>query len=173
MKTKNHSPIEMMKIIQRGIAGHLTYISAVGGWGTTSELALYPPIGSILLSRGWMPHCQYKLSSLERQRGAPRTIDFVAFNKETKIQTIAIEIKLLKTKHQSKKLNLDKDIKKLTQFRKENKNSDAFLLIVGRKIDFQNLEIFNNKEKLSTGICKPIVADVGKTSWGSFIARIV
>ncbi len=68
---------EIIKAIQRGLAGHLTFVAATKGWGMTSELALYPTIGAVLLARKWETYCQRKVSGLQSGPGAPSTIDFL------------------------------------------------------------------------------------------------
>ena len=95
-KERAVSPAELMRIVQRGIAGHLTYSSAVAAWGSTSELSLYPAVSAIMFARGWVPFCQYQLlDGMAGRRGAKKTIDFVASLRTNKQDQLAVEIKLI------------------------------------------------------------------------------
>lgn len=99
----SRSANEIIKAVQRGLAGHLTFVAATKGWGMTSELALYPTIGAVLLAREWEAYCQRKVPGLQSGRGAPSTIDFFARSRSTPQDSLAMEVKLLANGSRSKK----------------------------------------------------------------------
>jgi hypothetical protein len=162
----------MLKVIQRGLAGHLTYISAVAGWGASSELALYPPIAAILLAREWDSRCQRPLPNAEKRKGAPRTIDFVARRRGEQDWEIAMEVKLLPTGRKGHEVRVAEDVAKLSQFKKSNKRANAYLLIVGRKIEIDKAYVWINEKRVDLKTQAPLIADLGRTAWGSVAIRL-
>lgn len=168
----------IVEAIQRGIAGHLTFVAASAGWGMTSELALYPPIGAIFHARGWLARCQWPLQPPNPgTRGAPKTIDFIARAPQksppiqTRIWDLAIEIKLL-TSRGSGSLDARRDIKKLKQFKLEF-GSDVYLLVVGREPDLIGRRVIMADHcEVPIDISSAIIANVRKTSWGSAAIKI-
>lgn len=167
-----HSANETLRIIQRGIAGHLTFVAAVRGWGTSFELSLYPPIGSILAAREWVPHCQFQLPRPKGTQGAPRTIDFVAHAIRNPELQVAIEVKLLPSGGRANRVSVENDIDKLREFKSLNKNSNAYLLIVGRKADINKSYIAVDGKRMDLCTRLPIIADVGRTALGSVVVKI-
>jgi hypothetical protein len=145
----SRSTSEIIKAIQRGLAGHLTFVAATRGWGMTSELALYPTIGAVLLAREWEAYCQRKVPRLGSGRGAPSTIDFFARSRSTPSESLAMEVKLLANGSHSKTLNVENDIKKLRKFSESEGCKDLYLLIVGRKSDFQEKHVFLGNKRIA------------------------
>lgn len=162
----------MIKVTQRGIAGHLTYISAAAAWGTNSELALYPPIAAIFVGREWDCRCQQPLPNIGPKIGAPRTIDFVARRRGEKNWEIAIEVKLLPTKRKGHEVKVKEDILKLAEFKKSNRRANTYLLIVGRKREIDSAYIRTSKGEDFLSARGPVIADLGLTAWGSVAIRV-
>lgn len=169
---RDHSALEMVKIIQRGVAGHLTFVAAAAGWSTKSELALYPPIGTILLSRGWITRCQFPLRDGERRKGAPRTIDFVARRGISKSWELAVEVKLLGSSGSGGAVAVKSDIQKLREFSHSNSSSSAFLLVVGSKSEIDKRKIIKDREVIHLASIPQVIADLGRTAWGSVAISI-
>lgn len=166
-----HSIDGMIKVIQRGIAGHLSYISAAAGWGTKSELALYPPIAGILAGREWDFRCQWRMPRADKKKGASRKIDFVARRRGNKDWEIAIEVKLLPARRKEHEVKVSEDVAKLSEFIESNERANAYLLIVGRKIDLDNAYVRMGKGKCLLSERRPVIADLGLTAWGSVAIR--
>jgi hypothetical protein len=172
MAGKDHSPHEIIKIIQRGIAGHLTFMAASRGWGTNSELALYPPIGAILQSRGWDSRCQHPLLGRNSDIGAPRTIDFIARPMDSKEWNLAMEIKLIGSRAFGETMTVERDVEKLKEFKRANVEAMACLLIVGRKADIEKRKIKCGSRLIKLEDERKVIADVGVTAWGSVAVKI-
>jgi hypothetical protein len=162
----------MIKVIQRGLAGHLTYISATAAWGTNSELALYLPIAAILVGREWDCRCQWPMPRAEQKAGASRTIDFVARRRGKKDWEIAIEVKLLSTRRNGHEVKVAEDLAKLSEFKESNKRANTCLLIVGRKREIDHAYVRMGIEKVFLSAREPVVADLGLTAWGSVAIRL-
>ena len=162
----------MVGVLQRGIAGHLSYISAAAGWGTNSELALYPPIAAILAGREWDCRCQWRMPRADRITGAPRTIDFVARRRGKKYWEIAMEVKLLPTRRKGYEVKVADDVAKLSEFKESNKRANPFLLIVGRKIEIDNAYVQIGRGKVLLSARGSVIADLGLTAWGSVAIRL-
>lgn len=168
----------VVEAIQRGVAGHLTFVAAAAGWGMTSELALYPPIGEIFHARGWSARCQWPVPSPKLPtRGAPRTIDFVARapqphqKNEGLMWDIAIEVKLLASRC-SGSLDARRDIEKLKQFKKKF-GGKAYLLVVGREPDLKDKRIrFTDHREELIDLRSAVIANVRRTAWGSVALKI-
>lgn len=172
MEARKHSAYEMVKILQRGIAGHLTLISAAAGWGTSSELTLYPVIGTIFNARGWKAKCQWDALDKEYPKGAPRSIDFVAQPFAETKPALALEVKLIASNSPGQSLKTERDICKLKEFKIKNLGACAYLLIVGRKVDLEKKHILVGQQCVLLRERPAIVADVGKTAWGSVAIRM-
>lgn len=162
----------IIKVIQRGLAGHLTYVSAAAGWGTKSELALYPPIAAILAGREWDCRCQWRMPRADQKTGASRTIDFVARRRGKKDWEIAIEVKLLPTRRKGHEVEVADDVAKLSEFKESNERANACLLIVGRKIEIGNAYVRMGRGKVLLSERGPVIADLGVTAWGSVAIRL-
>ena len=168
---KSPSVNELVKVIQRGVAGHLTYVAAAAGWGMNSELALYPPIGAILTSRGWDVRCQWPISRTGGI-GAPKTLDFIAKPNKTNAWMLAIEVKLISANSNSRFLDVENDIKKLKSFKSVHSEASGYLLIVGRKSDLEKTGIKYDEKVICIRDKKMIIADLGRTAWGSAVLKI-
>ena len=163
---------ETVKVIQRGLAGHLTYVAATAGWGTTSELALYPPIAAILMGQKWECRCQWVMSRKIGNAGAFPTIDFVARRWGSKDWMIAIEVKLLPTRRKSHEVKVEGDVAKLVKFKKSNKLANIYLLIAGRKKEIDEAYVLIDGERIYLRDRAPVIADLGRTAWGSVAIRL-
>jgi hypothetical protein len=163
---------EIIKAIQRGLAGHLTFVAATKGWGMTSELALYPTIGAVLLAREWEAYCQRKVPGLQSGRGAPCTIDFFARSCSAPQESLAMEVKLLSNGSRANNLNVQNDVIKLRKFSASEGCKDLFLLVVGSKNAFQGRYVLLGNKRIYLEKVPSIIADVGATAWGSVAIKI-
>ena len=162
----------MINVIQRGLAGHLTYISAAAAWGTNSELALYQPIAAIFMGREWDCRCQQRLARSDKKTGAPRTIDFVARRRGELAWAVAMEVKLLSTRSKTHEVEVAGDIAKLSEFKESNHKAIAYLLVVGRSIEINKAYIRMSKGKTLLSAHAPVIANLGQTAWGSVAIRV-
>lgn len=163
---------EKIKAIQRGLAGHLTFVAATKGWGMTSELALYPAIGAVLSARDWEAYCQREVPGSRSGRGAPNTIDFFARSRSTPQDLLAIEVKLLPNRSRSKSLIVQKDIDKLRKFNTHEGCKNLYLLIVGTRNAFQGRYVLLDNKRIDLDKAPAIIADVGATAWGSIAIKV-
>ena len=157
----------MVKVIQRGLAGHLAYISATAAWGTNSELALYPPISAILFGREWDCRCQWSMPRVDQKAGSSRKIDFVGPRRGKKDWELEIAVKLLPTRRNGYEVKVAEDVTKLSEFKESKKRANTCLLIVGRKREIDQAYIWMGKEKVFLNAREPVIADLGLTAWGS------
>jgi hypothetical protein len=126
-----------------------------------------------MFSRGWVPFCQYQLpNGTLGRRGAKRTIDFVASLRANKQDQLALEIKLIGSRTNSRTHDFSKDREKLMAFKLENPLAKCYLLVAGRKADIKPIKIV-----LDQSITQPrerdfVIADVGRTAWGSCLIKV-
>jgi len=168
---RTHTAKEIMKIVQRGVAGHLTLVAAQAGWDMSSELALYPAIGAVFSARGWVASCQFRNKGTVNNRGAPKAIDFVARPREANAWNLAIEIKLIASRGNLRTLNVMDDLEKLRVFTENYAGSSAYLLIAGRKSDINKTKVRIGDELINLSAEKQVIADLGPTAWGSVIIK--
>jgi hypothetical protein len=85
---------------------------------------------------------------------------------------MAIEVKLLESRARGRQVQVRSDIDKLREFNSLYKAASTYLLIVGRKADINNRHIVVDEKKIALSSKSPIIADVGRTAWGSVLVKI-
>ena len=83
-----------------------------------------------------------------------------------------MEIKLLPTRRKAHELKVADDLAKLSEFKESNKRANAYLVIVGRKMEIDNAYIRMSKGKILLSTQAPVIADLGRTTWGSVVMRL-
>ena len=83
-----------------------------------------------------------------------------------------IEVKLLASRNRLHQVQVKNDIDKLRKFKSLHKGASTYLLIVGRKTDINKSFIYVDEEKINLASQSPIIADLGRTAWGSVVIRI-
>lgn len=157
------STLDVMYRIKRGLSGYVSYLAACEMNEAFSEYVLYEPTLRILTARGYTVRCEVPCPGLpNNNRGDKKRIDFVAQKQD---EHFSIEIKWAR----HKKLNVERDYEKLDAFRKNNKNSRAFLCVFGRKSIIEEITLSPNAfaEK-----GKSVYAEFGVTRYGSRVFEL-
>lgn len=125
-KPERKEPYEVLFRIQRGLAGHVSYLAACEANSTFSEYLLYEPILRILMARGYSGVCEFPCPGMPKAaRGDHKKVDFEATKSGLRF---ALEVKWVKAKTP---LTIKGDYDKLVAFRAEDPKALCFLCVFG------------------------------------------
>ena len=167
-------PFEALFRIQRGIAGHVSFLAACDANIVFTEYLLYEPILRILSQMKYSVECEVPWAGhVAKSKSDPMRIDFVA--KKGKLK-IALEVKWLRWPDTKKHgyLDIERDTEKLIEELKKKHSNRCFLCIFGRHTQINS---FHGK-KVQPHIAKydealpPLYADLRRTTFGSRIFEL-
>lgn len=167
-------PFEALFRIQRGLAGHVSFLSTCDANIVFTEYLLYEPILSILRHRKYDVACEVPCAGpAAKAVGDPQRIDFVATKGG---QTIALEIKWLRWGNEANRDYLDivRDTEKLIEARNAKQAGRCFLCVFGRHSQiahFRGANVQAQIEKFDEAL-PPLYADFRRTIFGSRIFEL-
>lgn len=163
-EAKSTEPSNVLYRIQRGLCGYVSYLAACEMNQAFSEYVLYEPILRVLMARGFTVMCEYECPGIAQpDRGDKKRLDFYSTGHGVEF---AIEVKWAK----SKKINVKKDIEKLTAFAQAKPNALALLCVFGRKSHIENIELGNHQQLKQKGTF--VYADLRRTKYGCRMYQI-
>jgi hypothetical protein len=135
-KPERKEPYEVLFRIQRGLAGHISYLAACQANSTFSEYVLYEPILRILMARGYSGVCEFPCPGIPKPaRGDRKKVDFEAINSGLRF---ALEVKWVK---RDTPLIIKGDYDKLVAFYGDDPKAFCFLCIFGPLSALEKSEI--------------------------------
>jgi hypothetical protein len=167
-------PFETLFRIQRGLAGHVSFLATCDANIVFTEYLLYEPILSILRHRKYHVACEVPWAGPAAAAGGdPRRLDFVAAKGG---QIIALEIKWLRWGNQAERdyLDIKRDTGKLVEARKAKQAHRCFLCVFGRHsqiAQFRGAKVQAQIAKYDEAL-PPLYADFRRTIFGSRIFEL-
>jgi hypothetical protein len=166
--TEHPEPYETLFRIQRGLAGHISYLAACDTNVTFTEYLLYEPILRVLMTRKYDVQCEVSCADFleEADGGDHKRIDFVAAKNEVRF---ALEVKW--PRKGKRTLDVQVDHEKLAAFRKKYPNSESFLCVFGR---FNHIDKINLSPDyfIKPKLLPPIYAYFTRTQYGCKIYQL-
>ena len=159
----NIEPANVLYRVKRGLCGYISYLAACDMNQAFSEYLLYEPILRVLRARRFDASCEVECPGIEQpKRGDKKRLDFYV---EGQGLAFAMEVKWAR----EAKVNVTKDLEKLSAFRREKPNELAFLCVFGRKSFMESLDLgpIPLKEK-----GKAVYADLRRTKYGCRIFEV-
>lgn len=167
-------PFEALFRIQRGLAGHVSYLATRDGNIVFTEYLLYEPILAILQTQNYAVQCEVPCQGLEAAPvGDSRKIDFVATKAGVRI---ALEVKWLRWDDDDVRdyLDIKSDTRKLIAALNAGQANHSFLCVFGRH---SQTSVFHGG-KAQAQIAKfvealpPVYADFRRTAYGARIFQL-
>lgn len=164
-----HDPFETLFRIQRGLAGHVSFLATCDANIVFTEYLLYEPILTILRTMKYAVECEVPWAGPAAAAGGDsRRIDFLATKDNVKI---ALEVKWLRWDDDDERdyLDIKRDTEKLIVALNNQQAARCFLCVFGRH---SQIAVFHGG-KARTQIAKfdealpPLYADFRRTTFGS------
>jgi hypothetical protein len=169
-----YDPYEALFRIQRGLAGHVSFLATCDANIVFTEYLLYEPILSILRTMKYEVECEVpSAGAAVAAVGDYRRIDFLAMKGDVKI---ALEVKWLRWSEDDDRdyLDIERDTEKLIAARDAHQAGRCFLCVFGRH---SQTAVFHGG-KAQTQLAKydevlpPLYADFRRTIFGSRIFEL-
>lgn len=165
MKTRTSSlsePTDVLYRVKRGLAAYISYLAACEMNEAFSEYVLYEPLLRIMTARGYTVKCEVECPGIQHApAGDRKRLDFVAHGHS---QLPAIEVKWAQTA----KLDVQRDVEKLTAFATTYPTSFPLLCVFGKQSVVSSLELPDGFRERG----KAVIADLRKTKYGCRIFRL-
>jgi hypothetical protein len=168
-----YEPFEALFRIQRGLAGHVSFLATCDANIVFTEYLLYEPILSILRTMDYAVECEVPWAGHPAEAGGdPRRIDFVANKDNLKI---ALEVKWLRWKDDERDyLDIKRDTEKLIKALGAQQAGRCFLCVFGRHS--QIAEFHGGKAQAQIAkfdeSLPPLYADFRRTTFGCRIFEL-
>lgn len=157
---RNPEPADILFRIKRGLCGYVSYLAACDMNEAFSEYVLYEPILRIMKARGFDVECEVECPGVAQpNRGDKKKLDFLAEGHDRKI---AIEVKWVRKKG---RLNIDRDLEKLSGILSVEPEVYSLLCIFGRKTLIEKV----HDELFKLGFSErgePVYAEFKRTRYG-------
>jgi hypothetical protein len=169
-----HEPFETLFRIQRGLAGHVSFLATCDTNIVFTEYLLYEPILRILRQRDYTVECEVPWSGhVPGTAGDPMRIDFVAHKNGLKT---ALEVKWLRWDDDDDRdyLDIQRDTEKLIAELNPQQGTRCFLCVFGRCsqiVKFNGGKAKIQIEKYDEAL-PPVYADFRRTIFGSRIFEL-
>ncbi|MBI1938113.1 MAG: hypothetical protein HYS25_08295 [Ignavibacteriales bacterium] len=162
IQQKNPELIDALFRIKRGLCSYVSYLAACKMNSAFSEYILYEPVLRILNACGYKVECEYECPGIDQQgRGDKKRLDFYANGHS---QKFAMEVKWAK----SNRLDVTRDLEKLSAFIEAEQNALGLLCVFGRKSLIETIDLGSNLKERG----KAVYADLRKTKYGCRIFQL-
>lgn len=169
-----HEPFEALFRIQRGLAGHVSFLATCDANIVFTEYLLYEPILSILRHQKFDVECEVPWAGpAAKEGGDPRRIDFLATKDGL---TVALEVKWLRWGNGAARdyLDIERDTDKLIKAREAKQAHRCFLCVFGKHsqiVRFRGAKVQAQIDKYDEAL-PPLYADFRRTIFGSRIFEL-